>query len=89
MFDEYGNKIVAMIQGKFIYSIPNHGQIPKHFFEESFYQYKLITNKGTESGMSTILNVVNAERLAKNNNLIIIKSLEDFRESLDLDLELL
>ena len=72
MYDEYGNVITKLIQKRCMYCIPNYGQISQVFNEEAFYEYELVNEQGVDF-VKIVLNVEQAERLAKYNGLVVSK----------------
>jgi hypothetical protein len=62
------------MQSKLIYSIPNYGQIPRIFTEQSFYEYILVCENLTHTSLQIPLDVMKAQTFADNNNLKRISS---------------
>ena len=73
MKTEYNQKIIGILQKHLRYAVPNHGQISRHFAEQAFYEYCLITEDFTESGMRVTLDIEQAVRFTGNNNIRILK----------------
>ena len=72
MKDEYGTPITMMIQKEAQYSVPNHGQLPRHFTDQVFYRYQLINEKGVDFSCQLQFDVVKAAQFADNNGLTIV-----------------